>query len=113
MTITRYRTGAGVAVCVGGSRFAASRKLAALVLVLCFCLSNALGAQRPGARDPENPNVNSDETFEGWIARKSRSTRKPNSNDSRHLAYRCQLNAICRNSVEELLWNPRATCFSG
>jgi hypothetical protein len=38
--------------------------LAVLVSVVCFCLSNALGAQRPGARGPENSVPESDERFE-------------------------------------------------
>ena len=62
MTIIRYRTDAGSGG--GNQRFAASRKRTGLVLVLCFCASSALGAQRPGAWDPKNPNLRSDESFE-------------------------------------------------
>jgi hypothetical protein len=62
MTIIRYRTDAESGG--GGYRLVASRKSAALVFVLSFCLSNALGAQRPGARDSENPTVRSDKRTE-------------------------------------------------
>jgi hypothetical protein len=63
MTITRYRKGA----CAGdgGYRFATNRKLAGFIFVLSICLSNVLGAQRPGARSSENPTVKSDERTEG------------------------------------------------
>lgn len=65
MTITRYRTAAGTGS--GNHRFAANRKRTGLVLVLCFCASNVLGAQRPDAWDPKNPNVKSDESFERLV----------------------------------------------
>ncbi len=117
MTINVYRTDAEPGTRVigwkcedvdsGGSRIAANHRLATLVLYFCFCLSNALGAQRPGPRDPENPNVNSDERFEkpGSPGRFSDDQTKQ-QRYTRHLAYRCLPNKFCRNSVEESAVEP-------
>jgi hypothetical protein len=62
MTIRRYRTGA--AASAGDYRFGANRRLAALIFVLSFCLTNVLGTQRAGERDSKSLNVKSDESFE-------------------------------------------------
>ena len=110
MTITRYRTEAAAGA--GNYRIAASRRLAALIFVLSFCLSNVLGAQRAGARDSKSPNLKSDEWFERPGTPVKFGDGEPRQQRVSPLGIQVLPDRELRKQETEVPRNPRTTGFS-